>query len=201
MKQRHQAGFTLTEMMIVVAIVGVLATLAVVYMRPRTRPIDAANRVGDLVREASRRAVALGPVRAEVAVELRTRARTEIRARPGVLENDVIPVIFEMYRLEEAPTGNLGTWIGVESYKVDTRVKAVKWGPVPGAVPGDPPTTSENWSNFVVRCSPDGTCDPRTLFFEDARPAAQRTGGTYELLAKLTILPLGGAINTRPDWN
>ena len=49
----------------------------------RVRPIDVANRVGDLVREASRRAVALGPVRSDVVVwpSARRRGRGSPRSR------------------------------------------------------------------------------------------------------------------------
>jgi hypothetical protein len=56
----------------------------------------------------------------------------------------------------------------------------------------------------VAQCFPDGTCDPRTLFFERQDPATGLTivtGPSYELQAKLSIMPLGGAITTRTDWN
>ena len=66
--------------MIVVTIIGVLVTLAIVYMRPRVRPLDVANRIGDMVHEAGRRAVALGPLPPAVVQALGSRARTQITA-------------------------------------------------------------------------------------------------------------------------
>jgi hypothetical protein len=49
----------------------------------------------------------------------------------------------------------------------------------------------------VAQCRPDGTCDTYTLFFQ----STGLTGAVYERQAKLAIMPLGGAILTRPDWN
>lgn len=195
-RQRRQAGFTLTELMVVVTIIGVLVTMAIVYMRPRVRPLDVANRLGDLVHEASRRAVALGPVRADVVVALGSKARTQILATTSGTV-----VTFTLYRLQEAavPTAN-GIWMPIESYPVDVNVLAVQWAP--GVGDRTMPGLLTTWNTFVAQCRPDGTCDATTIFFQAslAGPDCNGSGVVYEQCGKLSIMPLGGAITTHADW-
>ena len=188
--KRHQAGFTLTELMVVVAIIGILVTMALVYMRPRVRPIDVATRFGDLVHEASRRAVALGPVRDDVVKQLQSRARTQILATQAGTT-----VTFTLYRFQEdPPPATSGQWIALETYTTDSHVLPDSWAPGVGTYAALSPTT--DWSTFSSQCRPDGICDPRTLFFQAAIASP-----TYEQFARISIMPLGGAVTTSPDWN
>ncbi len=186
---RAERGLTLVELMVVVAIVGVLVAMANVYMKPSIQAIDVANRVGDLVREANRRAVALGPVRAGVAVAVGTKARTRIR---GISAGPQPTLLLE--RLQEDPVQDTAVWVAVVQYTVSRDVAGNSWATGVGAHAALARVT--DWTGFEVRCYPDGTCDPHTLFFEAANPGAES-----ERYARMSIMPIGGAIMTRRDWN
>lgn len=209
--KRREAGFTLTEMMVVVSIIGVLITMAIVYMRGHVRPIDVANRVGDLAREASRRAVALGPVRANVAVALGTKSRTAVTATVSTAGTPVVhTVLFVLWRLQEDPNPTVaaGTWLAIDQYRTDANVDVAGW--IAGAVSAV--GSSADWSTWTtttspLQCRPDGTCSSVSMFFQSSLPGptcdptVTPTQPLFEQCAKLAVMQLGGAISTQTNWN
>jgi prepilin-type N-terminal cleavage/methylation domain-containing protein len=214
--RRREAGFTLTEMMAVVTIIGIMVTMAIVYMRGHVRPIDVANRVGDLIREANRRAVALGPVRSDVAVNMGT-ARTAITATRNAAAGNppVNTVTFVLWRFEEAALpSHTGGWFSIAQYTTDIHILVDGWAP--GVVAHTSPGLLATWTAWAdplsvppppIQCRPDGTCTACSIFFQAALPGpscdptASPAQPRFEQCAKLAVMPLGGAITTRADWN
>lgn len=192
-KITRQRGFTLVELMAVVAIIGIVVTTASVYLRTSVRPIDVANRVGDLVRDASEQAVAMGPVRADVAVALGSRARTRIRGIAGTAPDFVPTFVVERLQEDAAPLTS-SQWLEMGRYTVDIAIVAESFSNGVGAHGALPLVT--DWSTFSALCYPDGTCQSRTLYLQ-----YKKAGPTSDNFARVSIMPLGGAIMTRKDWN
>src|SRR5262249_42895370 len=145
------------------------------------------------VREASRRAVALGPVRANVAVVM-GKARTQISAdaQAQTIPGSSPPitfttVTFTLWRLQEDPPAVLPgpcpadpCWVSIDRYTTDRNVDVEGW--VLGVHDHPWPARTSDWSSWVspgagtpppnppLQCKPDGTCDACSFFFKAVLP-------------------------------
>ncbi len=200
--RRTQSGFTLTEVMVVVAVIGIATTLGIVYVHPQAKTLDIANRVGDVVHETSRNAVALGAVRPDVVTALiaagnapsvaRARTRLSASGASGAV------ITFKIEKLVEDPLpATTAQWIQIQTYTTDATIAGISWATGTGSNATLAAGLSTSWSAFHAYCAPDGSCQPVTLFFQNLRD--QSVSANYR--ARLSILPLGGAIYTRADWN
>ena len=179
---RRERGFTLTELMIVVAIIGVLTTLVVVSVRGDPRPMDAAAKVAQLVEEASRTAVSRG-FDPTLAAADGTRRRTRIIASGN-------PVELTAEVLDDV--GGAPTWTRLDSYTFPKNLISGGYAMQVGTYSTVTPSTS--WAGFELSCFPDGTCTAATLFFRSDR------GTAVEQYARVSVLPLGAATFVRNTW-
>ncbi len=186
----NQRAFTLVELMVVMAILGVLAAAVAVYARPDPRAIDAASLMADAVREAARRAFSLGPVRADLA----DRHRTEVR----IIGNNVV-----IDELVEGALAGTSAWVRVRTKPVITRPRRsdfVGWGAVAQIDdnPNNPPAMNTDMTGFLVRCFPNGTCDPATVYFGEWRLDRYADPAPPPFAyARTIVVPLGGAVIAR----
>jgi prepilin-type N-terminal cleavage/methylation domain-containing protein len=183
MNKRGQAGFTLVEMMVVVAILIVLTTLAGVTVRSGSKPVDVAHGLSNLLDQASRDAVRYGMVRADVATTLGSKSRTRVRGTAG-------PTFIAEVLIED-PTA---AWHEIGRYTVPTSVTADGFATIVGTRT-EVGTLTTDWSDYLVSCFPNGNCTSSTAFFSTT------TGPEYDRQARVSTLPIGGSTYVRKSWN
>lgn len=181
-------GFTLTELLVTVAVIGVLVALGVTYLRAAPAPVDVASQVSSKLAETSRKAVAYGAVRGDVAAALGSRART--RALFTVTTDGVTVTVD---RLEEAPPpSTAASWVELSSTRLHRSVTLAGYTPAAVLTGGAAPTIAVGTTGtFEVRCNPDGTCSGITLYLVSQK-------GTRR--ARVVVLPLGGTPMTFESW-
>lgn len=182
MKRAHR-GFSLIELMVVVAILGVLSVMVVIMVRTAAKPADVARRISGMVEQASRDAVRYGVVRTDVATTLGSKRRTRIRGVAGPA--------FVLELLVEDPTP---AWLELGRYEVPSSVTADGFANAVGTYSLLSSSLETSWTSFELSCFPNGSCTPATLFFSSTR------GPSMERQVRLSVLPLGAATYTINSW-
>ena len=142
--KRSQGGFTLTEMMVVVAMIAVLAALAVSRFDTAPRAGDAATTTAALIRETARKAVG-----------------TSTPTRLVITNGDQIT--FSVERLAEEPD----TWVVVATRTLPKGLEAS--GYTDQAILDDGQAPAVALGTAEIRCYPNGVCDGATVYFQGRR--------------------------------
>jgi type II secretory pathway pseudopilin PulG len=173
----------MVELMVVVAIIGVLASAAAISMSPDPDVEDEAYKIAALVNEASRLAISGGPVDPSMS-QTGNAARGRVRVR-----DDGQGQYLLIERLDDQAGFN-----EIERKRVilsrRVRVAGVRF--TAGLTPGEGPQIPF-MGEFVIYCRPDGTCtsgadfgppNGGTLYLQDVQRPNRR--------ARVVVLPLNG---------
>jgi prepilin-type N-terminal cleavage/methylation domain-containing protein len=180
--RRGQGGFTLTEMMVVIAMIAVLATLAVSNFDTAPRAGDAATTMAGLIRETARKSVEGSSVRDDVVAGYGT-----ARTRLVITNGDQITFSVEKL-VEDTGGGSSADWVVLGTRTLPKGLAAP--GYTDQAVLDDGGAPANTLGTTEIHCYPDGVCDGATVYFEGRRGDR----------ARVAVLPLGGAPVTYRTW-
>jgi len=180
-------GFTLVELMVVVAILGILTTIATVSVRSNTQPVDVASSLSNLVQKGSRTAVRLGAVREDVVA-----AEGGAKRRARIIASGTTHPLFTLEVLTEDATP---LWQVMATYQVPTSVTADGFAGIVGDYTTVSASIAADWSTFVLDFEPTGASNSMTMFFSSQK------GATRDRKARLSVLPLGTATFVYKSWD
>jgi len=185
-RARADAGFTLVEMMVVLAIIAILAGLAAARVADGKDLDQIANQAGNSVREASRLSAAAGPVSPQALTAGET---AQVRLHIwGDAANDKQIVAIEKFT---DPGAGL-VWRVLSSFAITGKQRIVGYRSAPDINPGSAPQISLGPADQVtIDCNPRGACAASTLYFEDAGKGTRM---------KVVTMPLHGAPQVIRGW-
>lgn len=185
-----QAGMTLIELMSVVAIMGVMLTVAGVFIDTDPSAKDVAQRISGQIAEASRKAIAGGAMTPAAVTAEGTEARTRVLIN-GSAGNQAVTT--ERYNDTSA------TWKTIARYRVDPSVEVVGFRTESRLEPSSVPNNALATGAYVhLNCLPDGSC-----FAQGAASGLTiyvREIDNPDREARLVVLPLGGVPLVFGSW-
>lgn len=192
MNGAHERGFTMPELMVTVAIIGILSSLAAGAVR-RDPVGDRTRAVSGLLQEARRKAIAGGPIRADIAATGVT-ARTQV-----VFSTSEAGSRADLWLLVEDPLpASTSTWVAVSSatWRTDPR-EPIIWAVAPVASTDRDGTTPAQLDGKVTRsCYPSGRCDAATVYMAKRNAKGLQDGDHYQIV----VFPFSGIPITSKGW-
>lgn len=186
----RQDGFTLTELMATIAIVGILSAGAVVTLRRPEDPGHGAIRLTNAVRQCARLAISRGPVRSDVATALGSTARARLVIRPEIGSSAQV-VAVEILEEEDEPS-TAASWGTASQFRFSGSIRIAGYRTASELTAGLGPGTAISSAEVSMECTPDGATEAMTFYLDSDAGASERV--------RVVVMPLAGEPLTMDGW-